>query len=78
MESKEQRDAAEGDLIDLIRRNDAQNFRVAITCVDGRWHIAINDHDAPQTEPRSDRLVGAGATFTEAWTNLQPTWATEI
>ncbi len=51
MDSKEQRDQAEGDLIDLIRRNNAQNFRIAITCVEGLWHIVINDHDAQMTEP---------------------------
>jgi len=71
MNSKEQRNEAEGDLLDLIRRNDAQNFSVTII----RWCVEVIDHDAKQTEPRSDRSIGEGDSFTEAWQRQVPTWA---
>lgn len=76
MDSKEQRDEAEGDLIDLVRLNDAQNFTLKITIKNGTWRIVTIDHDARQTEPRSDMLIGTGSTFTEAWRAQAPTWAT--
>jgi hypothetical protein len=75
MDSKEQRDEAEGDLLDLIRRNDAQNFLVTIICMEHRWRVEVIDHDAKQTEPRSDRSIGEGDSFTEAWLRQEPTWA---
>lgn len=74
---KHDRDSAEGDIIDLLRRNDAQNFRLTITCQGGQWTVEVVDLDAPITYPRSDMTIGEGATFTEAWQAQNPTWAKE-
>lgn len=75
MESKEQRDAAEGDVIDLLRRNDTQNFKLTIVCCEGLWRVTVSDHDAMATDPPSDTTVGIGKTFTEAWVGQMPSWA---
>jgi hypothetical protein len=68
------RDAAEGDLIDLVRRNDAQNFRVTISCLVGRWSVEVRDLD---TDERQGTCVGSGASFTEAWVSQAPVWSKE-
>jgi hypothetical protein len=73
--TKEWRDEAETDLIDLVRRNDAQNFTVSISCRNGAWRVEVTDHDAPRTEPRSDQSIGEGPTFADAWHGQNPTWA---
>lgn len=72
--TKEWRDAAEADLIDLVRRNDAQNFRVTITCLGGRWTVETIDNDNP--DPRLT-TVGRGETFADAWHGQDPAWARE-
>jgi len=73
MDSKLQRDLAEGELIDLIRRHAQQNFRLMIMCDQGRWSITLS---VPEKELRGEMpyigwLVGTGASFTEAWTSRQ-------
>ena len=73
MENKTQRDFAEGELIDLIRRHDHQNFRLTVLCDGGRWSVALS---VPEQEQRGKMpyigwIVGTGANFTEAWTNKQ-------
>lgn len=73
MENKTQRDWAEGQLIDLIRRHDEQNFRLTILCDQGRWSVSLS---VPEKELRGEMpyigwLVGTGASFTEAWSNRQ-------
>jgi hypothetical protein len=50
-------------LLDLIRRNDAQNFLVTIICMEHRWRVEVIDQDAKQTEPRSDRSIGEGGSM---------------
>jgi len=73
MESKTQRDLAEGQLIDLVRRHNEQNFRLTILCDRGRWSISLS---VPEKELRGEIphigwMVGTGASFTEAWANRQ-------
>lgn len=73
MENKIQRDLAEGQLIDLIRRHDEQNFRLTILCDKGLWSISMT---VPENELRGEipyiaRRVGTGASFTEAWANRE-------
>lgn len=74
MENKIQRDLAEGQLTDLIRRHSEQNFRLMIMCDQGRWSISLS---VPEKEVHGEMpyigwLVGTGASFTEAWTSRQP------
>ena len=66
---KFERDKAEGELIDLVRRNDAQNFTLMIACDRGRWTVTSEDHDT------GGKGFGAGASFTEAWLSREPKWA---
>jgi hypothetical protein len=77
MEHKEQRDEAEGDLIDLIRRNEPQNFAVEIVCQNGHWIVTLIDYDIVAKNPASGKGIGYGNSFTEAWTNITPTWAAD-
>lgn len=73
MENKTQRDLAEGQLIDLVRHHDHQNFRLTILCDQGRWSISMS---VPEKElkgeiPHIGWQIGTGANFTEAWVNRQ-------
>lgn len=73
MESKLQRDRAEGELIDLVRRHSEQNFRLTVLCDKGRWSVSMTvpESELRGTIPYIGWLVGTGASFTEAWTNRQ-------
>jgi hypothetical protein len=62
-------DKSEGELIDLVRRNDAQNFTLTIASDRGRWRVTTVDLDT------GGKLVGEGASFTEAWAGQKPSWA---
>jgi hypothetical protein len=46
MNCKTRRDEAEGGLIDLVRRNGAQNFLLTIVSADGAWRVEFVDLDA--------------------------------
>lgn len=73
MESKLQRDRAEGELIDLVRRHSEQNFRLTVLCDQGRWSVSMSvpESELRGTIPYIGWLVGTGSSFTEAWTNRQ-------
>ena len=68
---------AEHDLIELVRGNDASEFSLLIHCFNGRWQVTTIDHSLPPTDPPSNKSVGEGDTFADAWHAQQPTWATE-
>ncbi|ODT18161.1 MAG: hypothetical protein ABS57_06645 [Mesorhizobium sp. SCN 65-12] len=70
--TKEWRDDAESDLIDVVRRNDAQNFQVTIRCRDGVWHVETVDLDAAEAANTS---IGEGNSFADAWHGQKPIWA---
>ena len=63
---KHERHAAEGELIDLVRRNDVQNFTLTIASDRGQWRVTVVDLDT------GGKLVGEGASFTEAWVGQKP------
>jgi len=72
LDNKHDRDQAEGDVIDILRRNDAQNFKLSIGCAGGLWTVTVIDLDA---QPGANETVGSGRTFTQAWMNQKPSWA---
>ena len=73
MRSKAERDEAENDLLDIVRRNDVQNFSVRILCSKGRWNCRVVNYDATHVE--AEAMEGEGQSFTEAWQAMQPKWA---
>jgi hypothetical protein len=62
MNCKTRRDEAEGGLIDLVRRNGAQNFLLTIVSADGAWRVEFVDLDADM-----HKTSGGGFSFTAAW-----------
>ncbi len=70
--TKDGRDGAEADLIDMLRRNDAQNFRLSVSCRSGKWVVEVIDLDNPAPEMT---LSGEGPTFADAWHTQAPRWA---
>ncbi|MBZ0217510.1 MAG: hypothetical protein K8F25_13210 [Fimbriimonadaceae bacterium] len=62
---KELRDTAEGELIDLMRRHDAQNFKLKIELSNGMFRVEVADLDS-----LADTAKGSGKTFSEAWHDL--------
>lgn len=73
MENKTQRDLAEGQLIDLVRRHNQQNFRLTVLCDKGRWSVSLSvpEPGIKGEMPYIGWLVGTGASFTEAWTSRE-------
>ena len=62
---------AEEELLDLIRLQDAQNFTVSITCVDGGWTVTVTD----PTGETPGSTIGRGDSFMAAWFGQDPAWA---
>jgi hypothetical protein len=67
----------ERQVIEILREQQSgpdNNFRLTIEHVDGAWEIAmsITFHEAPD---RAKRVRGVGASFDQAWDNMDPLWA---
>ena len=60
------REKAEAEMLDLIRRQDIQNFSLSVACSNGRWTVVAEDLDSV-----TGRAIGEGGSFTEAWFNQQ-------
>jgi hypothetical protein len=58
---------SEHELIELVRTGGPAAFVLTITCTDSRWKVQIDDHEGPGAS-----TAGEGATFHEAWSNLEP------
>ena len=63
-------DDAERQLLELIRLQDAQNFKLSITCVDGGWTVTVTD----PTGENPGAAIGQGVSFAEAWHRQDPAW----
>jgi hypothetical protein len=57
------------EMIDILRCDERQDFTLAVRFKEGRWFIDLH---VPHLSPQ--RTEGEGATFSEAWDDLQPLW----
>lgn len=60
------REKAEAEMLDLIRRQDIQNFSLSVACSNGRWTVVAEDLDGIM-----GRAIGEGVSFAQAWFNQQ-------
>ena len=63
-------DAAEAELLALLRGEDAPEFSLSLECRNGRWVVRCV---TPGTEQSA--IEGTSDTFAEAWFNQHPLWA---
>lgn len=61
----------EQQMIEVIRENASNEFRLLIEREGGAWEITMS------VAPHDDRhkARGTGGTFDEAWNNMAPLWA---
>jgi hypothetical protein len=64
----------EGKLIDLIRRNNSQNFSLEIIYKNGGWQVALHDEEAADHDEDAvdGPTAGEGVTFYDAWKTQTP------
>jgi len=74
---------AEQQLLELVRGEDHSDFVLTISCRSGQWEVAMQLHNVTaRVGPRAGIVYqkngrGEGASFSEAWDNLEPSWASE-
>jgi hypothetical protein len=70
------REGIEGKLIDLVRRNNSQNFSLEIIYNNGGWKVALHDEEAADHDENAadGPAVGEGDSFRDAWSNQTPAY----
>ena len=61
---------AEVQLLELVRGNDAEEFKLTIEREAGAWNVTLS---TPPHDARHKRR-GFGTTFAEAWRGIAPLW----
>lgn len=71
-------DDAERQLIEMLREQSSSkdNLRIVIELLDGAWEIEMSALLATKTGTRKHHAArGVGRTFSQAWEDMNPTWA---